>query len=99
MYREDRRKELNLPEIKDLASIEAYLDGIKKNKQGVIPINGNALNEISTLFSAVNGYQTIGGDNISVVIAKSYNSPRDIVAYPFTPEYEARFYDADNGDF
>ncbi|GGI46433.1 ABC transporter substrate-binding protein [Paenibacillus marchantiophytorum] len=89
LYREDWRKELNLPEIKDIASIEAYLDGIKKNKQGVIPINGNALNEVSTLFSAVNGYQTIGGDTQSVVVAKSYNSPRDIVAYPFTPEYEA----------
>lgn len=88
VYREDWRKELNLPEIKDLASIEAYLDGVKKNKQNVIPINGSAWNEISTLFSAVNGYQTIGGES-GVVVAKNYNSPRDIVAYPFTPEYEA----------
>jgi putative aldouronate transport system substrate-binding protein len=89
VYREDWRKELNLPEIKDLASIEAYLEGVKKNKPGVIPINGSAWNEISTLFSAIQGYQGIGGTESGVIVAKSYNSPRDIIAYPFTPEYEA----------
>ncbi|MEK8132835.1 extracellular solute-binding protein [Paenibacillus filicis] len=88
VYREDWRKELNLPEIKDLDSIEAYLEGIKKNKPGVIPINGSAWNEVSTLFTAVNDFQVIGGES-KIIIAKSYDKPRDIVAYPFTPEYEA----------
>lgn len=88
VYREDWRKELNLPEIKDLASIESYLDGIKKSKPGVIPINGSAWNEVNTLFSAYHDFHTIGGES-GVIVAKSYNTPRDIVAYPFTPEYEA----------
>ncbi|WP_308637881.1 extracellular solute-binding protein [Paenibacillus silvisoli] len=88
VYREDWRKELNLPEIKDLDSIEAYMDGIKKNKQGVIPINGSALNEIYTMFLYYHDLHSIGGDS-GVVVSKSYDTPRDIVAYPFTPEYEA----------
>ncbi|MFD0693219.1 extracellular solute-binding protein [Paenibacillus sp. GCM10027628] len=87
LYREDWRKKLNLPEVKDLASIEAYLDGVKKGMPGVTPINGNAYNEINSLFRTTNDYQAIGGDGASVVVAKSYQTPRDIIAYPFTPEY------------
>ncbi|BBI35101.1 extracellular solute-binding protein [Cohnella abietis] len=86
VYREDWRKELNLPEIKDLDTIEAYMDGVKKGKPGVMPIGGSAWNEVSTLFSAVSGFEAIGGD--SLVVAKSYDTPRDIVAYPFTTEFE-----------
>jgi putative aldouronate transport system substrate-binding protein len=89
VYREDWRKELNLPEITDLDSLEAYMDGVKKAKPEVTPINGNAWNEINTLFSAVSGFETIGGDGNSLVVAKSYDTPRDIIAYPFTPEFEA----------
>ncbi|MDB5053553.1 MAG: transporter substrate-binding protein [Bacilli bacterium] len=87
VYREDWRKTLNLPEIKDMASIEAYLDGVKKGMPGVTPINGNAFNEINGLFLTSSDYQTIGGDSKNIVVAKSYKTPRDIVAYPFTPEY------------
>jgi putative aldouronate transport system substrate-binding protein len=85
VYREDWRKQLNLPEIKDLDSIEAYMDGVKKAMPEVTPIGGYAWNEISTLFSAAYGFESIGGD--SLVVAKSYDSPRDIVAYPFTDEF------------
>ncbi len=86
VYREDWRKELNLPEVKDLASIEAYLDGVKTQK-GVTPINGKAYNEINTLFRSLQDYQSIGGDS-GVVVASSYDTPRDILAYPFTQEFE-----------
>jgi ABC-type sugar transport system, periplasmic component len=86
VYRDDWRQELGLPEIKDLDSIEAYLDGVKKSK-GVTPINGKAYNEVNTMFKAYEGYQLIGGDS-GVIVAKSYDTPRDIVAYPFTPEFE-----------
>lgn len=87
VYREDWRNELGLPEIKDLDSIEAYLDGVKKAKN-VTPINGKAYNEVFTLFKAYNDYQQIGGDS-GVIVASSYDNPRDIIAYPFTPEFEA----------
>lgn len=86
VYREDWRKELELPEIKDLDSIEAYLDGVKREK-GVTPINGKAYNEIYTMFRAYYDFLHIGGDS-GVVVATSYDTPRDIVAYPFTDEFE-----------
>lgn len=86
VYRDDWRQELGLPEITDVNSIEAYLDGVKKSK-GVTPINGKAYNEVFTMFKAFQGYQQIGGDS-GVIVSKSYDTPRDIVAYPFTPEFE-----------
>jgi putative aldouronate transport system substrate-binding protein len=86
VYREDWREELGLPEIKDLASIEAYLEGVKKSKN-ITPINGKAYNEIFTMFKSYEGFQQIGGDS-GVIVSKSYDTPRDIVAYPFTPEFE-----------
>lgn len=88
VYREDWRKELGLPEITDLDSLEAYLDGVKKAKPDVTPINGKAWNEAYTLFKAYHGYEQIGGDS-GVVVARSYDTPRDIIAYPFTDEFEA----------
>lgn len=86
VYREDWRKELNLPEITDLDSIEAYMDGVKKAKPDVTPIGGSAWNEISTLFSAWYDFQGIGGDS-GVIAARSYDKPRDIVEIPFTDEF------------
>jgi putative aldouronate transport system substrate-binding protein len=87
VYRDDWRQELGLPEIKDLDTLEAYLEGVKTKKH-VTPINGKAYNEVSTLFNAYNDYQQIGGSS-GVVVASSYDKPRDIIAYPFTPEFEA----------
>jgi putative aldouronate transport system substrate-binding protein len=87
VYREDWREELNLPEIKDLDSIEAYLDGVKKNKQGVTPIGGKAWNEVYTLFQDYYDFKIYGGES-SVIASTSYDHPRDIVAYPFTTQFE-----------
>ncbi|CDN44155.1 Extracellular solute-binding protein family 1 [Paenibacillus sp. P22] len=86
VYREDWRKELNVPEIKDLDSIEAYLEAVKTQKK-VTPINGKAWNEVFTLFKAYEGYEQIGGDS-GVIVAKSYDTPRDIINYAETPEFE-----------
>ncbi len=88
VYRDDWRQELNLPEIKDLDSIEAYLDGIKKSKK-ITPINGAATYFVNMLFSFYNDYQQFGGGENGVVVASSYDKPRDIIAYPFTPEFES----------
>ncbi|WP_040952261.1 extracellular solute-binding protein [Gorillibacterium massiliense] len=85
VYREDWRKELNLPEITDLDSIEKYLDGVKKGKK-VTPINGSAWNEVNTLFHDYYDFKNIGGDS-KVIVSKGYDTPRDVVAYPFTPEF------------
>ncbi|WP_123041632.1 extracellular solute-binding protein [Cohnella candidum] len=88
VYRDDWRQELGLPEIKDLDSIEAYLDGVKKAKPKVTPINGKAFNEMLALFRATHQYENVGSGDGNLMVAK-YSNPRDIVAYPFTPEFEA----------
>ncbi|MBW7456156.1 extracellular solute-binding protein, partial [Paenibacillus sepulcri] len=87
VYREDWREELNLPEITDLDSIEAYLDGVKANKKGVTPIGGKAWNEVYTLFQDYYDFKIYGGES-SVIASSSYDNPRDIVAYPFTTQFE-----------
>ncbi|MED5016278.1 extracellular solute-binding protein [Paenibacillus chibensis] len=86
VYREDWREELNVPEITDLDSIEKYLDAVKTVKK-VTPIKGKAWNEVNTLFHSYYDFKNIGGDS-GVIVAKSYDTPRDVVAYPFTTEFE-----------
>lgn len=86
VYREDWRQKFNLPEITDLASLEAYMDGIKKNMPNVTPIGGGVSNEIKALYRAYYDFQPIGGQE-SLVGASSYDNPRDIVTYPFTQDF------------
>lgn len=85
-YREDLRKKYNLPEIKDVASLEAYLDGIKKNCPDMIPIE-RGIDELRTLYLWSNKYEPIAGNESDVVQVKSYDTPRDVIMYPFTDEY------------
>jgi putative aldouronate transport system substrate-binding protein len=87
-YREDLRKQLNLPEIKDLSTIETYLDGIKKTFPNITPIDGAVSNEIFTLFKNYYGFEDIGGEESGLIKTKAYTKPRDIIIYPFTEEYE-----------
>lgn len=88
VYREDWRTELGLPEIKDLDTLETYMDGVKKAKPDVTPINGKAFNEVNSLFKNANGFEPIGGGGESNLVVSKYATPRDIVAYPFTTEFE-----------
>jgi len=88
VYRDDWRQELGLPEITDVNSLEAYFDAVKKAKPEVTPINGKAYNEAFSLFKNSNGFEMVGSGEGNVIMAK-FDSPRDIVAYPFTDEYEA----------
>lgn len=87
VYREDWRKQLGLPEIKDLDTLERYLEGVKNGMPDVIPIGGNAFDEISTLWYAVSDVQIIGGDEALPIKARSYTTPRKIIIEPFLPEY------------
>ncbi|MFD2614385.1 extracellular solute-binding protein [Paenibacillus gansuensis] len=87
VYREDWRKELGTPEIKDLASIEAYLDAVK-TKKNVTPINGIAFDNVFKLFRYYHDYQPYINEN-SPIASTSYDNPRDIINYVDTPEYEA----------
>ncbi|MFE4713412.1 MULTISPECIES: extracellular solute-binding protein [unclassified Paenibacillus] len=85
VYREDWRKELNLPEFTDLNSIEAYMDAVKTQKK-VTPINGAAYENVNDLFKFWTDTQMITGE---IVGATSYATPRDIQIIPFTDQYEA----------
>ncbi|MFC4776724.1 extracellular solute-binding protein [Paenibacillus sp. GCM10023252] len=87
VYREDWRQELGTPELTDLASIEAYLDAVKTKKQ-VTPINGIAYENVFKLFRAMNDYQPYINE-FSPIASESYDNPREIINYAFTPEYEA----------
>lgn len=88
IYREDWRKELRLPPITNLDTLEAYMRGIKQNKPGVIPINGPAYDGIKALFKYWSGVEPIGGQD-SMIGASAYGQPQDIVVYPFTDEFAA----------
>lgn len=86
VYREDWRKKYNLPEIKDMDTLEAYMAGIKQNLPEVTPLNGASYNGINRLFYDSNDFQAIGGVDTAIV-SKSYDAPRDVIAYAFTPEF------------
>ncbi|RXZ79107.1 extracellular solute-binding protein [Paenibacillaceae bacterium] len=86
VYREDWRQELNVPEITDLDSIEQYMEAVKTGKN-VTPIKGSAWNEVNTLFHNYYDFNNIGGDS-GVIVAKSYETPREVIVYPFTQEFE-----------
>jgi ABC-type glycerol-3-phosphate transport system substrate-binding protein len=85
VYREDWRKELNLPEFTDLNSIEAYMDAVKTQKK-VTPINGAAYENVNDLFKFWTDTQMLSGE---IIGATSYATPRDIQIIPFTDQYEA----------
>ena len=86
-YREDLRKKFGLPEIKDVASIEAYMDGIKKNSPDMYPLLSNAIEDIESLYFWSNKYEPIAGAETDVVQVKSYDTPRELIKFPFTDEF------------
>jgi len=87
IYRDDLRTKYNLPEPKDLDTIEQYLEGIKKNEPEIIPLNGGVYMDIRNLYESVTGLEKIANQDDSIIKIKSYNEPGDILAYPFTDDY------------
>jgi putative aldouronate transport system substrate-binding protein len=63
--RSDLRKKYNVPEVKDIAGLEAYMDAIVKNEKGMTPIS---MQSVELLFLAEelylhrNGYAQAGND-------------------------------------
>jgi len=87
IYREDWRTKYNLPEPTDLDSMEQYLEGIKKNESEVIPLNGGVYMDVRNLYESFTGLEKIANEDDNVIKIKSYQTPGDIIAYPFTDEY------------
>lgn len=79
VYREDLRKKYNLPEPKDLASYEAYMDGIVKNEPDMMPMSlnsdvGNNLHYIYTELHKMVGALPYG-------MGVKYDSPSTVYSY------------------
>ncbi len=80
VWREDLRKKYNLPKPVDLASFEAYLDGIKKNEQGMMPlalnsdISGGLIDRIRELNKWVGGPIPYG-------VGMKYDKPNEVYSY------------------
>lgn len=79
VYREDLRKKYDLPVPKDLASYEAYMDGIVKNEPDMMPMSlnsdiGNNLHYIYTELNKMVGALPYG-------MGVKYESPTTVYSY------------------
>lgn len=81
VYREDLREKYNLPVPKDIASFEAYLDGIKANEPDIQPLsmNSDVRQNLMDVFREVND-DTIGGP-LPYGVGIKYNSPGEFYSY------------------
>ncbi|THF80338.1 extracellular solute-binding protein [Cohnella fermenti] len=80
VYREDLREKYNLPVPKDLATMEAYLEGIKQNEPGMTPlaidnVTDNLINPLRELTDHSVGAKLPYGIGIK------YESPNDVYSY------------------
>lgn len=87
LYREDLRKKYNVPEFTSLESIGQYFDAIKKNEPNMTPIDGTVYWDLYQFFIYSSKFVTLpnSGDLIAMT---SYDTPRDLVYLPETPEFE-----------
>lgn len=93
IYREDLRVKYNLPEITDLDSIGAYLQGIKDNEPGLIPCDDFGAGCYGNIFMKTTKYQGIDAQSES-----HYNfvidpeNPRKVLFVAEVPEYKEFMY-------
>jgi len=91
VYREDLRKKYNLPEIKDLATLEAYFDGIKKNED-ILPFNvsGMEANSNTMLINGIQyGFGSQSNDPLNLIYTKPDQSKLKTIKNDiFSPAYE-----------
>jgi len=92
MVRGDIMKKYNVPEIKTMDDLSVYLDTVKKNVPGLIPLNlaGNRA-EIAGLTGSVKTEGDIwgGGFGLGLNVLGVESDPSNIFSMYFTPEYEA----------
>jgi putative aldouronate transport system substrate-binding protein len=80
VWREDLRKKHNLPKPVDLATFEQYLDGIKKNEQGIMPLSMNS--DISGgLIDRIREFHKWVGGPIPYGVGISYDKPGEVYSY------------------
>ena len=81
-YREDLRKKYNLPEIMDIASMEAYFAGIKENEPTMVPCSdrGGRVNE---MFQLLNGWYAMANN-----LAYDLKGDQGVVVYSKTDSFK-----------
>ncbi|MBE1442368.1 putative aldouronate transport system substrate-binding protein [Paenibacillus sp. OAS669] len=79
VWREDLRKKYNLPKPVDLATFEAYLDGIKKNEPTIMPLAANS--DISGLTDRIREFNKWIGGPIPYGIGIKYDKPNEVYSY------------------
>jgi putative aldouronate transport system substrate-binding protein len=88
MYREDLRTKWNLPEIKDMDTIESYLAGIKKNEPDILPSDDYQAQVFNCMFINSTKYQIVdvAGDQSSNFVIDPAN-PRQLLETVELPEF------------
>ena len=81
-YREDLRKKYNLPEITDIASMEAYFAGIKEYEPTIVPCSdrGGRVNE---MFQLLNGWYAMSNN-----LAYDLKGDQGVVVYSKTDSFK-----------
>lgn len=80
VWREDLRKKYNLPKPVDMETFEAYLDGIKKNEPGVMPLALNS--DISGgLIERIREFNKWVGGPIPYGVGMKYDKPTEVYSY------------------
>ncbi|MBU9729025.1 extracellular solute-binding protein [Diplocloster modestus] len=81
-YREDLRKKYNLPEITDVASMEAYFKGIQENESTMVACSdrGGRINE---MFQILNGWYAMSND-----LAYDLKGDQGVVVYSKTDSFK-----------
>ncbi|MFF2091241.1 extracellular solute-binding protein [Paenibacillus sp. NPDC058174] len=92
VYREDLRKKHNLPEIKSMADIETYLQGIKDNEPDIIPSDDYQSQVYGTSWIYTTPY--IGIDEIHDRLYNFVYDPRngEVRSVIETPEFKEYMY-------
>lgn len=79
VWREDLRKKYNLPQPKDLASYEAYMDGIRQNEPDMMPasLNSDIGNNLHYIYTELN--KMVGA--LPYGMGVKYESPTEVYSY------------------
>ena len=87
VYREDLRKKYDLPKPVDLETFEAYMDGIKKNEPGMMPVSLNS-DVIGNLHDRYTEISSFAGPTKYGVGVK-YDNPKEPFIFWGSEEHKA----------
>ncbi len=89
-YREDLRKKYNCPEINSYETLNTYLQAIKDNEPGMLPLGNNASEELmtQTWLNEMDWSRPVENNNAGI-FSYDLKDPSKVFNIVETPEYEA----------